>query len=111
MPVAAAVSMPMTWPWALTSGPPESPGTIRASVCSMPCSVSLPVALPSSLAVMVWLTPVMVPTTGRAPPWPSALPMATTGLPILTESELPSGIVFSPDAFCSLITATSSVAS
>jgi hypothetical protein len=36
--------------------------------------------------------------------------MATTGSFIFTVLESPSGTVFSPDAFCSLMTATSSVA-
>src|SRR6266536_627159 len=39
--LVAAVFMPMTWPEALTSGPPESPEPIRASVCRTACSVSL----------------------------------------------------------------------
>ena len=36
--VLAAVSMPMTWPFRLANGPPESPGMICASVCSIPVS-------------------------------------------------------------------------
>ena len=38
LPVDAAVSMPMTLPLSSTSGPPESPSTMSALVCSMPCS-------------------------------------------------------------------------
>ena len=99
--------MPITWPLMFASGPPESPGTICALVCSMPCSVSRPFALPSSLAVMVSFRPVIEPMKGGAPPWPSALPSATTTSPILTLDESPIGIVRKPDAPVSLITATS----
>src|SRR6188768_3187592 len=37
---AAAVFIPMTLPFASTSGPPESPGSIGAEIWIMPCSVS-----------------------------------------------------------------------
>ena len=53
-----AVSMPMTWPAELTSGPPESPATMFALVWIIPCSVSDLTVPPWSLAVMVWLSPV-----------------------------------------------------
>ena len=69
LPVAAAVSIPMTLPAVLASGPPESPCTMPALVCSMPCSVSL-VAAPLSLAVMVRFMPVIEPTTGAKRPAP-----------------------------------------
>ncbi len=50
-PLEAAVSMPITTPCAVTSGPPESPGFSAASVWMRPvsCSELLPEA---SLAVM-----------------------------------------------------------
>ena len=35
-----AVSIPMTWPAAFASGPPESPATMSALVWIIPCSVS-----------------------------------------------------------------------
>ena len=38
---ATMVLMPITCPEAFTSGPPELPELIGASVCSMPVSVSL----------------------------------------------------------------------
>ncbi len=45
--------------------------------------------LPPSLAVIVWSRAVMLPCdTSGVPPWPSALPIATIGSPILTEDEL-----------------------
>ena len=53
----------------LASGPPESPCTMPALVCSMPCSVSL-VAAPLSLAVIVLFMPVMEPTTAGKRPAP-----------------------------------------
>ncbi len=49
---AAAVSMPMTCPFLSTSGPPESPGSMLASIWTRPWSVSG--SRPSPLAVMVW---------------------------------------------------------
>jgi len=104
LPDDAAVSMPITWPAVFTSGPPESPSTIWAFVCSMPCSVSVP---PSwSLAVIVWFSCVIAPdTTVGGPPTPLALPMAMTLSPIFTVEELPSGIVRRPDAPSSWISA------
>ena len=108
----AAVSMPITWPAALDSGPPESPAAIGALVCSMPCSVSLLAPLPESLAVMVRFSAVIVPlVTVGVPPVPPALPMATTPVPRVTLAESPTDTVFSPDAPTSLISATSSTGS
>ena len=110
LPVDAAVSMPMTLPFTVDSGPPESPSTMSALVCSMSCSVSLPPR--SSLAVMVWSRLVMSPaTTAGLPPAPSALPIATTWVLTFTDAELPSGTVVSPDAPTSWMTETSSVLS
>src|SRR5437867_2428385 len=45
-----AVSMPITAPAALTSGPPDSPATTPASVWTIPCSVSDATTPPRSLA-------------------------------------------------------------
>src|SRR6185369_11144538 len=106
-----AVSMPMTWPAALTSGPPESPDTMPASVWNIPCSVSEVTVPPWSLAVMVLSTPVMRP--GAETIWlrPSALPRAVTASPTLTLLESPSGTWCRPDGFCSWISAMSPVTS
>src|SRR5206468_936004 len=66
--VATAVLMPITWPDRLTSGPPELPGLMAASVWIMP----------------VWgpierLSPETMPrVTLGSPRSPRALPMATT---------------------------------
>ena len=69
---ATAVLIPITWPAALTSGPPELPELIAASVWmrsrSVPCSVSM--SRPSAETIP-WVT--VIPPS-RA----SALPMATT---------------------------------
>ena len=111
MPVEAAVSMPMTCPAGLTSGPPESPGWMLAFVSSMPlsCSDELP---SSSLAVIDWFRAVIVPAaTDGVPPLPPALPSATTCSPEVTCDELPGDTVASPDAPCSCSTAMSSVLS
>src|SRR5579884_2190255 len=70
----AAVSIPMTWPFVLTKGPPESPGWIGALVSIMPFRVSA-LEPSSSLAVMLWLSACTVPvTTDGGPPTPPALP-------------------------------------
>ena len=53
--------MPITWPAALASAPPESPSAIGALVCSMLCRVSVFWVLPESLAVMVRPFAVIVP--------------------------------------------------
>jgi hypothetical protein len=84
---------------------------MSASVWIIPLSVSEAVELPSSLAMMVWFSPVTWPTVAVMLPRPSALPKATTAFPILTEEELPLGTVVSPDAFCSWIRAISPVLS
>jgi hypothetical protein len=106
-----AVSMPMTWPAALTSGPPESPDTMPASVWNIPCSVSDLTVPPWSLAVMVLLTPVMRPGAGTIWFCPSALPRAVTASPTLTLPESPIGTWCRPDGCCSWISAMSPVTS
>ena len=59
---------------------------------------------------MVWSRAVIVPATAvGVPPVPPALPTATTGWPTLTFGGLAGGDVFSPEAFCSWSSATSSV--
>src|SRR5579875_1378333 len=94
----AAVSMPITWPAALASGPPESPGSIWALVCSIPCRVS-DMPPPWSLAVIVRFSALMTPcATVDEPPCPSALPMARTGVPRVTWEEFPTFTVGSPEA-------------
>ena len=106
-----AVSMPMTRPAELTSGPPESPATMFAFVSIIPCSVSEVTAPPWSLAVMVWLIPVTWPVAETISLRPSALPMAITVAPVLTWLESPVGTGCRPDAFCSWISAMSPVTS
>ncbi len=107
----AAVFMPITWPAPLASAPPESPSAIGALVCSMLCSVSVFWPLPESLAVMVRPSAVIVPAVTVLPPLPPAFPRATTPVPRVTLDESPTCTVFSPDAPCSLISATSSLGS
>lgn len=103
--------MPITWPWELTSAPPESPGWMSALVWISPVSCSL-TPDPSSEAVMDWFRSVTVPlATDGVPPLPPALPSAVTVSPLCTEEESPRLAVVRPDAFCSWITATSSPAS
>src|SRR2546430_2001326 len=74
--------MPTTWPAALTSAPPESPGLISASDWIMPVSCSE--LVPFSLAVIDWLRAVIWPSVTRgAPPRPRALPtLAETGVTV-----------------------------
>ncbi len=66
---------------------------------------------PWSPAVMVWFTAVTWPVTGTMALCPSALPMATTEAPVVTDEELPSGTVRRPDAPSSWIRAMSPVTS
>ena len=88
---AIAVLMPITRPCASTSGPPELPGLIAASVW-MTSSSALPVLVPTSRC-----RPEMIPRVTLSPPWSaSALPIATTSSPTCTSSESPSAIVGSP---------------
>ena len=106
------MSIPTTCPAELTSGPPESPGSIGALDWIIPVSCSELVDDPSSLAVMDWLSATTLPdTTDGVPPLPSAFPMATTFWPTVTVDESPRGTVCRPDAFCSCSTATSLVLS
>ncbi len=63
-----AVSMPMTLPALSTRGPPESPGTMLASVSIIPLRFS---ERSPSLAVIDWSRPVMVPlASAGVPPRP-----------------------------------------
>ena len=107
----AAVSMPITCPAVLTSGPPESPGWIGALSLMSPLSCS-EVPDPSSEAVIEELRPVTLPVaTDGVPPLPSALPSATTFWPTATVEESPRFTVCSPEAPWSCRTATSLVVS
>jgi hypothetical protein len=90
--------MPITVPAASTSGPPELPGAIGASVCSSPCSRSR-FALVWSVAVMARPVAEIMPwLTGGLPPRPSALPMASTWSPAATREELPNRTAGRPDS-------------
>src|SRR6266566_2563912 len=103
-----AVIIPITWPAELTSAPPESPGLMAASLWIMPFRVSerpLP-----SLAVMVWSMASTWPcVTVGAPPWPSALPSASTASPALTLDESARVTVGRPETPSIWISATSAV--
>ena len=112
-PEAAAVPadwiaelMPMTAPCALSSGPPELPGLIEASVCrALMYEALLP--WPSLEATGRFLALTMPVVT--VPDRPKGAPMAMVASPTATLSELPSGsgLSVAPAAFFSLITATS----
>ena len=95
-PLAAAVSMPTTCPAEFTSGPPESPGWMGASVWINPVRCSEP---PRSSATLIERPrPEIVPSvTLGVPPCPSALPIATTSWPTLRFEESASVTVGSPD--------------
>ena len=79
--------MPMTAPLASTSAPPELPGLIGASVCTalMTALVSLP-----SPARRTGRSSALTMPLVTVPARPSGEPMATTGSPTTTSSELPS---------------------
>ena len=79
--VAMAVFTPMTSPRALTSGPPELPGLIEASVCNADCRLP-PIRTDRSTALT--MPEVTVPDS------PSGDPTASTCSPTRTPAELPS---------------------
>ena len=88
---ATAVFMPITWPEELTSGPPELPELMAASVCRSPVRFSLrPVT--SLVAVSERSFDDTMPSVTReaARRAPSALPMASTSSPTCAASESPS---------------------
>ena len=83
-PVSICVLTPMTWPRALSSGPPELPWLIGASVWMTWSMVK------RFGAVMRRCSALTIPdVTVRSRP--NGLPIATTGSPTWTLSELPSG--------------------
>ena len=85
---ATAVFMPMTSPLESSSGPPEFPGLMAASVWIMLLSVSRRGAGP---AVTVRPSAETMPevTVGVPAARPSALPIATTASPTTSSLELP----------------------
>ena len=113
-PLEAAVSMAMTWPVPLTSGPPESPGWMSALVWIRPPGCS---EVPSSvsLAVICWLSATTEPPgrarhtaqprrryrcrsrSGRPSPWPSCPGRpsadAARGSPQLDQGDVPVCVV------------------
>ncbi len=102
--------MPMTWPVASKSGPPELPGSSCASVSmrSLSCSVSFR----SLRTVIERFRPVTDPSvTVGDPCLLNALPMATTASPTDTCDELPTLMVGRPEAPSAWRTATSSTTS
>ena len=87
---ATAVFIPITVPELSTSGPPELPGLMAASVWNMLIRVSVPVP-EASLACTVRPLAEMIPwvTVGVPADSPRAFPMATTASPTWTSSESP----------------------
>ncbi len=83
--LAMALAMPMTWPRVFTTGPPELPGLMAASVW-MKSSKRPPITR---------LLPLMTPTVTV---WsrPKGLPMAITASPTFASAERPNGTVGSP---------------
>src|ERR1700761_2170179 len=106
--VAIAELTPTSWPFMLTSAPPELPGLIAASVWIASNTVFW---LPDSpvvdtgrfIALMIPVVPV--------PDKPSGEPIATTGWPTRRSDEEPKDIGVSPDMPCTRITAISLVGS
>ena len=82
-----AVVTPMSRPWESSSGPPELPGLIEASVwitSSMTVPATLWISRPSAL-----ITPVLSELSS-----PKGLPMASTFWPTTSSFESPSGSGF-----------------
>ncbi len=103
-PVSICELMPMISPCMLSSGPPELPWLMAASVW-----------IASRIAVTpfgAWISRLMAETmpevTVRSRP--NGLPMATTPSPTLTSAEEPSGIGFSDEAGTSTLSSATSVA-
>ena len=101
-----AVFMPITWPLASASGPPELPGLIGASVWIRP-------ARRSPLVCSDLLRAEMMPEVTDGPPGasPRALPMATTGSPTWRPEDLPILTGVSVPGFWIWMTAMSSAVS
>ena len=83
--------MPITWPAAFTSGPPELPELIAASVWMRPFSV------PESVSIERPSADTMPSVTVGPPSSASALPIATTWSPTATSEDWPSGAATRPD--------------
>ncbi len=81
----------MTTPSAFTSGPPELPGLIDASVWIMSTYAPPPSAWPIRLRPVALITPAV--TLGSVLPSrnPYGLPIAIAHSPMMMSSELPSG--------------------
>ena len=75
--------IPITAPWESSNGPPELPGLIAASVCTMPSNSRLP----SSRIVRFRL--LIIPVV-NVPSNPNGLPMARTFCPTCNPSDSPS---------------------
>ena len=91
--VAIAEFTPITRPWPSTSGPPELPGLIAASVCSADrYDGSLPALAP--VVTGRWVALMMPVVT--VPARPSGEPIAMHWSPTTTSSELPSVATGSP---------------
>lgn len=98
--------MPITAPEESSSGPPELPGLIEASVCRALMYEDLLLALPSLEATGRFFALMMPVVTVLDRP--NGAPIAIVGSPTATWSELPRTSGFrSEGAFFSLMTATS----
>ena len=106
VPELAAVSMPITWPDAVSSGPPESPATTSALVSIRPDRLS-EASESSASVVMCWYVAVTVPVAWERLPVPPALPTAVTVSPVLA-ALVASFATVRPDALLSCRTAMSS---
>ena len=93
LPEAIAVLMPMTLPSASSSGPPELPGLIAASVW-----MRLLRRLVEPSVVMVRPVAETMPDVTEFEYVPSGLPIATTSWPTLSASDSPSAAVGRPVA-------------
>ena len=94
--------MPITSPRVLSSGPPELPGLIAASVCS----ISTPV--PGWPSVRLLPLKETTPTVTLFPPRPKGLPIAITQSPTSERSESPKGTTVS-GSFASIFRSATSV--
>jgi hypothetical protein len=79
-PVRICELTPTTWPAALSSGPPELPGLMGASVW-------IASSIPNPLGAVIWRPSAEMMPSVAVRSSPKGLPIATAGSPTTTLSE------------------------
>ena len=112
-PKTIAALIPIASPFKFTSGPPEFPGFIAASVWINPLNSCMVGSLPpvSDAALIDLASPEMMPDETVFLKIPSALPIAMTDSPRSILEELPRSTIGSGSSELIFIIATSSIGS